>query len=644
MLASQVLGATFITGLLEGEDVLRTRRALSLLGVPIERGEGGVWRVDGVGTGGLREPADILDMGNSGTSARLMMGLCASHPFLTFFTGDESLRKRPMRRVMTPLARMGAEFLARENALLPLALKGRADLLPMEHRMEVASAQVKSALLLAGLNIRGVTSVIEPQPTRDHTERMLRFFGFEIEVTQKDEATVISLPGQQMPSPAERHFTVPGDPSSAAFLAVAALIVPGAEIILRGLCVNPLRIGLYATLQEMGADIAFLNAREEAGEPVADLRVRHSALHGVDVPPERAPSMIDEYPILAVAAAFAQGVTRLPGLEELKVKESDRLSAIAQGLAACGVRLEKGEDSLSVFGQNKPKGGGFVATCHDHRIAMSFLVMGMASEQAVTVDDGAMIATSFPGFTELMNQLGARIKPASPAYGAESGPASPAKRAFAPLVIAIDGPAASGKGTLARRLAEHMGYAYLDTGSLYRAVGLKLIYSGKDPYDKRAALDAALGLAAHDLSNPRLRQERVGKAASIISAIPQVRDALLDFQRRFAQDPGGAVLDGRDIGTVVCPDAPIKIFITASLEARARRRHRELQGEGIEVVYDSVLDDLRERDDRDARRAVAPMLPATDAIVIDTSQLDANAVFERALGLVEAYLRRQAQP
>lgn len=634
ILASQVIGGTDITGLLEGEDVINTAKALEQLGVKIERQSPHHWYVQGGGVGGLSESADILDMGNSGTGARLMMGLVSSYDFTTFFTGDASLRSRPMKRVMTPLSEMGARFEAREGGKLPLALHGSLHLMPIEYTLPVASAQIKSAILLAALNTAGVTTVIEKQATRDHTERMLRHFGWHVGTEKrKDGSIAISLKGHQNPPRAERDIVVPGDPSSAAFAVVAALIVPESEITINNVTINLLRTGLYTTLLEMGADITFHNRRISAGEEVADIRVRSGRLKGVVVPAERAPSMIDEYPILAVAASFASGKTVMHGLGELKVKESDRLNAIADGLRQCGVKALVQDETLTVEG-GAPKGGCVIATHYDHRIAMSFLVMGMASKDPVHIDDGTAINTSFPGFAELMNSIGAQITIDAPHVAVHKAPH--------PLTIAIDGPASSGKGTLARRLSEHLGLPHLDTGSIYRAVGLKLIYSDKDPRDKEAACDAARHLSEQDLSNPRLRQERIGQAASIISAVPEVRSILLDYQRNFAKNPRGAVLDGRDIGTVVCPDADLKIFITASLETRAQRRHRELQGENIEVVYESVLEDLRERDERDANRSVAPLIPADDAIVIDTSRLDADEVFQQVLDIVKEKMKAVA--
>lgn len=623
MLASQVIGTTRISGLLEGEDVLNTARALQSLGAPVERFGPGLWEINGVGAGGLKESASVLDMGNSGTGVRLLMGLVASHPFTTFFSGDASLSRRPMGRVILPLSQMGAQFLARDKERLPLAVQGAKQPKPVEYTLPVPSAQVKSAILLAGLNTRGTTTVIEAEATRDHTENMLRWFGFKVETKKTKTGIAVSVSGHQNPARENRSLEVPGDPSSAAFLIVAVLITPDSKLTIRNVCVNPLRTGLFTTLKEMGGNIAFKQERTVGGEKIADIEVKSSKLKAIRVPAERAPSMIDEYPVLAVAASFAEGTTIMEGLSELRVKESDRLNAITEGLRACGVTAKIDGDTLHVTGGKKPKGGGKISTSLDHRIAMSFLVFGMASAEAVSIDDASTIATSFPDFTALLNRLGARIESAA------------APESTRPLVIAIDGPAASGKGTLARRLADHLGLAYLDTGSLYRAVGMKVEYSGKDPSDKVAAIEAARSITPEDLANPRLRQEHIGKAASFAAAMPEVRIILLEFQRNFAKSGKGAILDGRDIGTVVCPEADYKFYLTASLEARSRRRHRELSGQGIEVVYDSVLNDLKERDRRDAERTIAPLKPAPDAVVIDTSTLDANSVFEKVKRIIQ---------
>lgn len=406
ILGGLAVGETVIEGLLEGEDVINTARVMAQFGASVARDDDGRWRVRGVGVGGLGEPADLLDFGNSGTGARLVMGLAATHPFTSFFTGDASLRRRPMARVAVPLGEMGARFVTREGGLMPLAVIGAAEPLPISYRLPVPSAQVKSAILLAGLNVPGRTTVIEPEPTRDHSERMLRHFGAEITVSDTDEGRVITLEGQ--PELVAREVIVPADPSSAAFPVVAALITPNSEITLRNVGLNPLRTGLFDTLIEMGGDIEIVNRREMAGEPVGDLIVRSSRLEGVDVPPERAPSMIDEYPILCVAAACAEGETRMTGLAELRVKESDRLAAMAAGLRACGVVVDEQPDGMTVTG-GAIAGGATAKTHLDHRIAMSFLVLGLVADAPVAVDDGAIIETSFPGFATLMNRIGARI-------------------------------------------------------------------------------------------------------------------------------------------------------------------------------------------------------------------------------------------
>lgn len=414
MLAAMAVGPSRIEGLLEGEDVLATARAIAALGAGVERLADGVWWVDGVGVGGFAEPEAPLDLGNAGTGARLLMGLLAGHPFTTFLTGDASLRSRPMGRVMRPLERMGARFLARSRDRLPLAITGANDLLPIRHEQSVPSAQVKSAVLLAGLHAAGRTTVIEPEPSRDHSERLLAHLGAEIEVEAlAGGGRAVTIVGQ--PELAAAPLAIPGDPSSAAFPLVAALTVPGSALRIEGVGINPLRTGLLDCLSEMGARLALQGRREQGGEPVADLEVEAGPLLGIDVPAARAPAMIDEYPILAVAAACARGRSRFSGLGELRVKESDRLAAIAAGLAACGVRVEEGEDSLVIEGcGGPPPGGGVIEARHDHRIAMSFLVLGGASRAPVEVEGAQTIETSFPGFAPLMNRLGAAIETAAP--------------------------------------------------------------------------------------------------------------------------------------------------------------------------------------------------------------------------------------
>jgi 3-phosphoshikimate 1-carboxyvinyltransferase len=412
ILGGLAVGRTTIRGLLEGDDVRSTGAAMVALGARVERHDDGIWTVDGVGIGGLAEPDRVLDLGNAGTGVRLLMGLVASHPITSFFTGDASLTKRPMARVTRPLEQMGAQFVGRAGNLLPLAVIGAAAPIPIEYRLPVASAQVKSAVLLAGLNTPGRTTVIEPVPTRDHSERMLRHFGADVavEIIEGGGRRIV-LQGQPELAPAA--LDLPGDPSSAAFPLVAALLSEGSDLVLENIGLNPLRIGLITTLREMGASIEVLDPRLSGDEPVGDLRIRASRLTGITVPAERAPSMIDEYPILAVAAACATGRTVMHGLDELKVKESDRLAAVATGLAACGVSVEIDGSTLTVEGcGGKPPGGGRIAARLDHRIAMAFLVMGIAARAPVEIDDGATIETSFPDFAALMRGLGAVIEPA----------------------------------------------------------------------------------------------------------------------------------------------------------------------------------------------------------------------------------------
>lgn len=410
ILGAMAVGETRVTGLLEGQDVLDTAAAMRAFGAEVTRHGPGEWSVHGVGVGGFREPEQVIDCGNSGTGVRLIMGSMATTPITATFTGDASLRKRPMGRVTDPLSLFGARAHGRQGGRLPMTVVGADDPVPVRYEVPVPSAQVKSAVLLAGLNAPGQTVVIEREPTRDHSERMLRGFGARIEVETTAEGNVITLTGQPELKP--QQVAVPRDPSSAAFPVCAALIVEGSDILVPGVSQNPTRNGLYLTLCEMGARIDFMNPREEGGEPVADLRVRFSTLKGVEVPPERAASMIDEYPVLSAIAAFAEGPTVMRGVAELRVKESDRIDAMARGLEACGVRVEEEPDGMIVHGMG-PAGvpGGAVVQSHlDHRIAMSFLVLGLAARNPVGVDDAGPIATSFPVFEDLMRGLGADIR------------------------------------------------------------------------------------------------------------------------------------------------------------------------------------------------------------------------------------------
>ena len=408
MLSSLAVGESRIEGLLEGEDVLATAAAMRAMGATIERSDDGIWRVWGVGVGGLLQPAGALDMGNSGTSTRLLAGLVASHAITATFVGDASLSKRPMGRVIDPLSLMGAEFTSSPGGRLPMMVRGICPAVPIEYTLPVASAQVKSAVLLAGLNTPGITRVIEPVPTRDHSERMLAGFGANLTVEATNRGRVISVHGEAELKP--QQIVVPGDPSSAAFWAVAASIVPGSEVTIANVGLNPTRAGIFTALRMMGADITEVDARNVGGEPVADLIVRHATLKAIDVPPDLAPSMIDEYPVLFVAAALAEGRTVARGAHELRVKESDRIAAMAAALMACGVTVEEFDDGLAITGSGGEPipGGATIASLLDHRIAMAMTVAGLVARRPITIDDVAPVATSYPVFFETLEHLAGR--------------------------------------------------------------------------------------------------------------------------------------------------------------------------------------------------------------------------------------------
>ncbi|MDG1438486.1 MAG: 3-phosphoshikimate 1-carboxyvinyltransferase [Emcibacteraceae bacterium] len=402
IMGALAIGESVISGLLEGEDVLGTAAALKALGADIYKDDEGHWHVHGVGIGGLSEPSAPLDMGNSGTGVRLMMGLVATHPISVTFTGDDSLSSRPMKRVTDPLTNFGAQFESNAGGTLPITVKGAKSPMPIRYELPVASAQVKSAVMLAGLNTPGITTVVETIPTRDHSERIFNYFGVPITQVGND----INVTGEAEIT--ARKMAVPADPSSASFLIVAALITHGSDITIKNVGINPARTGLFTTLIEMGGDIILENKRQECGEDVADIHVKHSKLHGITVPHDRAPSMIDEFPVLCAAAAAAEGDTVMRGLEELRVKESDRIAVMVTGLNACGVNVSEHDDGMTVS-KSDVNGGSVIKTHLDHRIAMSFLVLGLIAKNPVIADDGSVIETSFPGFTDLMNNLGASI-------------------------------------------------------------------------------------------------------------------------------------------------------------------------------------------------------------------------------------------
>ena len=412
MLSALAVGESVVTGLLEGEDVMATAAAMRAMGATIARDEDGSWRISGVGVGGLLQPATALEMGNSGTSTRLLMGLIASHPITATFTGDASLSRRPMKRVIEPLCLMGADITAAPGGRVPLMVRGLGPAVPIDYRLPVPSAQVKSAVLLAGLNTPGITRVFEPTATRDHSERMLQGFGADLTVESDGDTRIISIRGEA--ELRAQNIVVPGDPSSAAFPVVAALLVPGSEVTVSNVGINPTRAGLFEVLRAMGADISMVNPRTVGGEPVADIVARHSVLRGIEVPPELAPSMIDEFPILFVAAALAEGRTVTRGLEELRVKESDRLALMAEGLRRCGARVTEQEDGLTIDGSGGAPLMGeetmpTISAMLDHRIAMSFAVAGLVAREGVRIDDMSPVATSFPGFATLLEGLGADL-------------------------------------------------------------------------------------------------------------------------------------------------------------------------------------------------------------------------------------------
>lgn len=411
MAAALAVGETRISGLLEGDDVLHTAEALRSMGADIARGHDGVWHVHGLGIGGLHEPGDVLDLGNAGTGVRLLMGVTACHPITVHFTGDESLRRRPMGRIASPLEEMGASIVARDGDRLPLTVIGSDDLVPIDYTTPVASAQIKSAIMFAALGAPGETTITEAQPTRDHSERLLRQFGADVRSESNEAGHRITVVGQ--PELKATQIRVPGDPSSAAFAIVAALVTPNSEIRLQGVGINPRRAALFDCLREMGADLTMTPIEgSDDGEPLADIVARSSALTGVAVPPERAPDMIDEFPILAIAAARASGTTRFDGVRELRFKESDRLTGIVQGLSACGVNVEERDDGLTVHGTESITGGATIDAKHDHRIAMAFLIAGLSASEPVHVEGVDTINTSFPKFSEIMRGMGADLQDA----------------------------------------------------------------------------------------------------------------------------------------------------------------------------------------------------------------------------------------
>ncbi len=628
ILGALAKGTTCVTGLLESGDVLATANAMQALGAGIAKDNNGSWEIKGRGDKGLQSPNESLDFGNAGTGVRLCMGLVAGQDITATLVGDDSLSRRPMGRVLGPLSQMGAQSTSDENRL-PVIMQGTNNPNPAQYTLDIASAQVKSALLLAGLQAQGQTVVEEPGPSRDHTENMLRSFGAELEtISLSGGAKRISLHGPVQLN--AQNIKVPGDPSSAAFAIVAALVVPDSDITIENVMVNPTRDGLIRTLSEAGYNITLHNQRDQGGEPVADVTVVYGAKTPLRPPAVRAVTMIDEYPILMVLAAFAAGTSRFDGIGELRVKESDRIQKMESLLNLYGIPTQSGKDWIEVEGSGAVFGPAHETqpiepfdVSGDHRIAMSAMILAMGGFSPMTIEGADTINTSYPGFVTDMNQLGANIL---------------TRKEPIRLVIAVDGPLASGKGTLARKLAEHFDLPHMDTGLLYRA-------TARAALEQDTALDdeAEIAKLASQLEFPisaahTLRTNEIGAAASKVAALPKVRKALLELQQNFAANPDGAVLDGRDIGTVVCPDADIKLWITASEQVRAERRQQEFSQNGQDITSDAMLVQLRERDARDGKRKDSPMYMAEDALLIDTSKLSIDAALLVALETVERKL------
>ncbi|BCG64162.1 MAG: cyclohexadieny/prephenate dehydrogenase3-phosphoshikimate 1-carboxyvinyltransferase [Methyloprofundus sp.] len=616
MLGAIAEGVTHVTGFLEGDDALATLRAFQMMGVQIEGPDNGAVTIHGVGLDGLQAPKEPMYLGNSGTSMRLLSGLLAGQKFDSVLTGDESLSGRPMRRVLDPLSKMGAKITATSAGTAPLNIKGQGLLHGAHYDMPIASAQVKSCLLLAGLYAEGETSVTEPAPTRDHTERMLSGFNYPV----KQDANLVTITRQGQLS--ATNIDVPSDISSAAFFLVGASIAQNSDLTLLHVGINPTRTGIIDILKLMGANIELLNQRVIGGEPVADIRVQSADLQGVAIPEELVPLAIDEFPVIFIAAACAQGKTVLTGAEELRVKESDRIQVMADGLKILGVDAQPTADGMVI--QGGEISGGEVISHGDHRIAMSFAIAGLKATDSIVIKNCANVNTSFPGFVAIIQKLGLNIV---------------SEKNF--LVLTIDGPSGAGKGTISRAVAKKLGWNYLDSGAIYRSLAIAVIDKKIDLQNVAAVAGVAekmqlaftcdaelkVTLDGADIT-ARLPSEVTGSVASTIAAYPEIRAVLLQKQKDFCQDPG-LVADGRDMGTVVFADAQTKVFLTASAAERAKRRFKQLKEKGIDANLDQITRDIELRDRRDSERKTAPLMPADDAIYLDSSDMNIEEVITK---------------
>lgn len=627
ILGSLAKGTTKIRGFLRSEDCLATLNIMRQLGVQIDD-DGEYLTVHGVGLDGLKAPDKDLDCGNAGTAMRLLAGVLAAQNFSSTLIGDASLTRRPMQRIIKPLTLMGANITA-DNGTAPLHFSPSQQWQAIDYQSPIASAQVKSAVLLGGLYAAGTTTVSEPNKSRNHSETMLQGFGAEI----AEQQLTVSLTGRAKLQ--GQAVQVPADISSAAFFMVLAAIHPTADLTIEKVGINPTRDGIIRILQKMGANLELLNIRQQAGEPIADIRITSSKLQGIDIPSQWIAASIDEFPIVFVAAAMAEGQTTLRKAEELRHKESDRIAVMIEGLQRLGITCEQLPDGVIINGSQSFQ-SATVDGHGDHRCAMSFLVASAVSPQAeITVSGCHNINTSFPDFFELMNGLGCKTQP------------------FAP-VITVDGPSGVGKGTISKLLAEYLDWHLLDSGAIYRAAALQVLQNGASLQDQTqiiAAIDdldltfqpssqteqSIEVLLSGQAVNQQLRSEECAAVASKIAAMPAVRAALLQRQKDFRQLPG-LIADGRDMGTVVFKNAVLKLFLTASAAERAKRRHKQLQRQGVMSTIPDLLEDIEARDLRDSSRQAAPLKPADDAIVIDTDDLSIDQLFNQVKTLVDNIL------